>query len=110
MIDSQCVLWCVQDSESAALIRRTFQQRLNDPPVLSFGALPKQARAGRLQGSGLALYFSAVSEALPFNVHLMTLKAVPQGSVLLRLAHLYQVSHPSLCAHEHHNAVLPTHL
>jgi len=81
----------LQDPSSAALIRRTFQQRLNDPPILSFGALPKQARAGQLQDSGLALQFSAVSTALPLNVHLLTLKALPQDSVLLRLAHLYQV-------------------
>ena len=81
----------LQDPSSAALIRRTFQQRLNDPPVLSFGALPNQAGAGQLQGSGLALHFSAMANALPFNVHLLTLKALPQSSVLLRLAHLYQV-------------------
>ncbi|KAL0047195.1 hypothetical protein WJX82_009185 [Trebouxia sp. C0006] len=81
----------LQDPGSAALIRRTFQQRMNDPPILSFGALPKQARAGQLQESGLALHFSAVSAALPLNVHLLTLKTLPQDSVLLRLAHLYQV-------------------
>ncbi|DBB01101.1 hypothetical protein WJX77_006941 [Trebouxia sp. C0004] len=81
----------LQDPSSAALIRRTFQQRMNDPPILSFGALPRQARAGQLQESGLALYFSAVSSVLPLNVHLLTLKALPQDSVLLRLAHLYQV-------------------
>lgn len=81
----------LQDPSSAALIRRTFQQRMNDPPILSFGALPKQARAGQLQDSGLSLHFSAVSTALPLNVHLLTLKALPQDSVLLRLAHLYQV-------------------
>lgn len=80
----------LQDPSSAALIRRTFQQQMNDPPILSFG--PKQARAGQLQDSGLALQFSAVSTALPLNVHLLTLKALPQDSVLLRLAHLYQVS------------------
>ena len=88
----------VQDPSSAALIRRTFQQRVNDPPILSFGALPKQARAGQLQDSGLSLHFSAVSTALPLNVHLLTLKALPQDSVLLRLAHLYQVRPiPALC-------------
>ena len=82
----------VQDPKSAALIRRTFQQRLNDPPILSFGPLPGQGRAQPLQGRGLALHFSAVQDALPFNVHLLTLKALPESSVLLRLAHLYQVS------------------
>ena len=81
-----------QDSMSAALIRRTFQQRLNDPPILSFGPLPGQGKAQPLQGRGLALHFSAVKAALPFNVHLVTLKALPEDSVLLRLAHLYQVS------------------
>ncbi|KAL0029171.1 hypothetical protein WJX79_000097 [Trebouxia sp. C0005] len=93
----------LQDPSSAALIRRTFQQRMNDPPILSFGALPKQARPGQLQDSGLALRFSAVSTALPLNVHLLTLKALPQDSVLLRLAHLYQVDeHPDLAKSAQH--------
>lgn len=91
-VKSHCLQTLLQDPSSAALIRRTFQQRMNDPPILSFGALPKQARPGQLQDSGLALRFSAVSTALPLNVHLLTLKALPQDSVLLRLAHLYQVS------------------
>lgn len=82
----------LQDPKSAALVRRTFQQRLNDPPILSFGPLPKQAAGGLLHESGLALQFSALRAALPFNVHLLTLKALPNNSVLLRLAHLYQVS------------------
>ena len=86
------MLWFVQDAESAALVRRTFQQRLNDPPILSFGLLPKQAEGGRLHDSGMALHFSALKAALPFNVHLLTLKALPKNAVLLRLAHLYQVS------------------
>ncbi|KAL3141201.1 hypothetical protein ABBQ38_003541 [Trebouxia sp. C0009 RCD-2024] len=81
----------LQDPKSAALVRRTFQQRLNDPPILSFGPLPKQAAGGLLHESGLALQFSALRAALPFNVHLLTLKALPNNSVLLRLAHLYQV-------------------
>ena len=39
-----------------------------------------------------------MSTALPLNVHLLTLKALPQDSVLLRLAHLYQVRPiPALC-------------
>ena len=82
----------MQDPGSAALIRRTFQQRLNDPPVLSFGPLPKQAGGGQLHETGLALRFSALRDALPFNVHLLTLKALPKDCVLLRLAHLYQVT------------------
>ena len=82
----------MQDPNSAALVRRTFQQRLNDPLILSFGALPAEARAGQLQESGLALQYSAVKAALPFNLHLLTLKALPEGKALLRLAHLYQVT------------------
>ena len=85
------MLLTFQDQDSAAQIRRTFQQRLNDPPVLSFGPLPKQAGGGHLHERGLALHFSALRAALPFNLHLLTLKALPKGSVLLRLAHLYQV-------------------
>lgn len=81
----------VQDADSAALTRRTFQQRLNDPPVLSFGPLPKQAAGGPLHESGLALHFSALRSVLPINLHLLTLKALPKDRVLLRLAHLYQV-------------------
>lgn len=82
----------VQDADSAALTKRTFQQRLNDPPVLSFGALPRQAGGGPLHERGLALHFSAVKSALPFNLHLLTLKALPKDRILLRLAHLYQVT------------------
>lgn len=85
----------MQDADSAALTRRTFQQRLNDPPVLSFGPLPKQAGGGPLHASGLALHFSALRTALPFNLHLLTLKALPRDRVLLRLAHLYQVTRRS---------------
>ena len=76
-------------------MRRTFQQRLNDPVILSFAALPNQAsrQAGEEEaGQGLVLQYSAVKAALPLNVHLLTLKALPEGSLLLRLAHLYQVS------------------
>lgn len=86
------MLLAMQDPGSAALIRRTFQQRLNDPPVLSFGPLPKQAAGGHLHETGLALRFSALRNALPLNVHLLTLKALPKDRVLLRLAHLYQVT------------------
>lgn len=100
----------VQDADSAALTRRTFQQRLNDPPVLSFGPLPKQAAGGPLHKSGLALHFSALRTALPFNLHLLTLKALPKDRVLLRLAHLYQVTECSaLRTAECHVHVKATH-
>lgn len=89
------MLFAFQDPDSAALIRRTFQQRLNDPPILSFGPLPKQAGGGHLHKSGLELHFSALRAALPLNLHLLTLKALPKDSVLLRLAHLYQVTQDS---------------
>lgn len=89
------LLLVFQDPDSAALVRRTLQQRLTDPPILSFGPLPKQAGEGHLHESGLALRFSALKTALPFNLHLLTLKALPKDSVLLRLAHLYQVTQDS---------------
>lgn len=99
----------MQDLETAAQVRRTFQQRLNDPVILSFAPLPDQdtrhtaalphpAAADQVAGglpeqaeAGLVLQWSAVKAALPLNVQLITLKAMPEGSVLLRLAHLYQV-------------------
>lgn len=111
----------MQDPASAAQARRTFQQRLNDPVILSFGplpnqdllqtaSLPKQTSAQHQPhglpdeaaelglpdeaqaGQGLVLRYSAVKAALPLNVQLITLKAMPEGAVLLRLAHLYQAS------------------
>lgn len=107
----------MQFSENAAQPqRRTLQQHLNDPVILSFAPLPNQElRPTSLMpehsspeqhttvhtvgvelpdqtrvGQGLRLQYSAVKAALPPNVQLITLKAMPEGSVLLRLAHLYQ--------------------
>ena len=76
----------LQDDATAAQVRRTFQQRLNDPLLVAFGPAPS-ALGNALQ----RLRHSSVAQALPLNVHLLTLKALEDGSTLLRLAHLYQV-------------------
>lgn len=83
----------VQGPATSASYRRTLQQRVNDPLVLSFGkASSAGAAAGASQGLGGApVSFLADKDGLPKSVHLLTLKENGDGRVLLRLAHLYQV-------------------
>ena len=80
----------MQDTQSGAAYRRMLQQRVNDPPILSFGSLPPPKDAA----SPIRLAFSALAEpkGLPPNVQLLTLKDLGDGEVLLRLAHIFQVS------------------
>jgi hypothetical protein len=73
---------------------RHLQQLVAAPLVLAFGELPV---ASAPQGGGLASAdaarqqpFSILTQALPPNVHLLTLQALGGGRVLLRLAHLYE--------------------
>ena len=76
----------LQDDATAAQVRRTLQQRLNDPLLVAFGPAPSAAGNVLQQ-----LRHSSMAQALPLNVHLLTMKALEDGSTLLRLAHLYQV-------------------
>ncbi|KAK9903926.1 hypothetical protein WJX75_000663 [Coccomyxa subellipsoidea] len=91
----------VQGSDTAASYRRTLQQRVNDPLVLTFGkaAAPTAGAAvGTTQGllaAGAPVSFLADEAGLPKSVHLLTLKDNGDGRVLLRLAHLYQVDEDS---------------
>ena len=79
----------MQGPDSAAEARRTLQQRVNDPLVAAFAAAPGgQAGLAALRAPRSAL---ADPAGLPKNVHLLTLAAMPENRVLLRLAHLYQV-------------------
>jgi len=78
---------------------RHLQQLLAAPLVLAFGEVPVPTTPG---AEGLASadvdgaqqrtvrQFSILTEALPPNVHLLTLQALGGGRVLLRLAHLYE--------------------
>jgi len=117
---SQTCSSVLQDAQKGATARRELQQRANDPPILAFGRLPDMRAAppaaaaaqsaGRAAG-GRALRdagarrpggdppvpidmpghtFMADRGGLPRNVALTTLKAERNGTVLLRLAHLFQ--------------------
>lgn len=83
----------MQGPSTAASYRRTLQQLVNDPLVLTFG---KASGAGAaLQSSGKHTTFLADDAGLPKSVHLLTLKDNGDGRVLLRLAHVFQVRvHP----------------
>ena len=81
-----------QGSKSAAEYRRTLQQQVNDPVVLLFGRASTSSDQALQQGQAS---FLQRSEGLPGNVHLLTLKDNGDGQILLRLAHLYQVSLPA---------------
>jgi hypothetical protein len=85
--------------------RRTQQQLLNDPVLLTFGPIPQQPEltspvreAGSLSTRGggggipgLRRSFSlSEGSILPINVHLLTLKDTGEKTYLVRLAHLYQ--------------------
>ena len=77
--------------EQAHATRRQLVETLNFPPTLAFtraSAIPKPK-------------FSAIADALPPNVKLMTISSNyadwNQGQAILRLSHLYQVDeHPEL--------------
>ena len=91
----------MQEEDEAPQARRTLQQFVNDPVILSFALAPqpdaetgpRQQPATSSQGRSLLRGGSGngLGEGLPPNVHLLTLMALEHGDVLLRLAHLYQV-------------------
>ena len=81
----------VQGSESAAAYRRTLQQRVNDPLVPLFGRAAERPDRAALGSSGQRSFLQD-PKGLPPNVHLLTLKDNGDGKVLVRLAHLYQVT------------------
>jgi alpha-mannosidase len=68
--------------------RRTFGQEIYSPLLLAFSEMD-----GGNWGSSHVSNFTAMdpSYSLPDNVALVTLQALEDGSVLLRLAHLYEV-------------------
>ncbi|XP_078160110.1 putative alpha-mannosidase At5g13980 [Carex rostrata] len=68
--------------------RRTFGQEIYSPLLLAFSEMD-----GGNWGSSHVSNFTAMdpSYSLPDNVALVTLEALEDGSVLLRLAHLYEV-------------------
>lgn len=86
-------LAALQGDAEAPALRRTLQQRLNDPPLLAWGEASAPGGASPIATS----WSSIVNASLPLNVHLLTLKAQDDGTLLLRLAHLYQVTALLLC-------------
>lgn len=96
------VILGMQEEDKAPEQRRTLQQFKNDPVILSFALAPEQDAelapsqqpAVRQRGKSLlgGVGGNRLVEGLPKNVHLLTLMALKDGDVLLRLAHLYQVS------------------
>eukprot|EP01025_Chloroclados_australasicus_P041471 TRINITY_DN4390_c0_g6_i1.p1 TRINITY_DN4390_c0_g6~~TRINITY_DN4390_c0_g6_i1.p1 ORF type:complete len:1134 (-),score=134.28 TRINITY_DN4390_c0_g6_i1:1148-4105(-) len=75
-------------------LRTNVQQRVNDPPVLLFGALPDEAQENGIRASWS---FFEQGGGLPPNLHLLTLMEWEPSTLLVRLAHLYEVgSVPSL--------------
>ena len=81
----------LQGASTAASYRRTLQQLVNDPLVLTFGRASGAGALQALHSSGAHTTFLADEAGLPKSVHLLTLKDNGDGRVLLRLAHVYQV-------------------
>jgi len=79
-------------SDGAAQARRTAQQLANDPPLLIFLDVPPAWGGGvpSLLLAGASPF--ADDLALPSSVQLVTLMETETGSVLLRLAHLYELA------------------
>ncbi|BDA45668.1 Lysosomal alpha-mannosidase [Coccomyxa sp. Obi] len=85
----------LQGPSTAASYRRTLQQLVNDPLILTFGKASGAGAAQTLPSSGMHTTFLADEAGLPKSVHLLTLKDNGDGRVLLRLAHVYQVDEDS---------------
>eukprot|EP00884_Botryococcus_braunii_P017840 jgi/Botrbrau1/473/Bobra.110_2s0111.2 len=82
----------LQESESAAKERRQLQQMANDPVLVAYG--PYVPVGGSITATtaskGHTFFASNGSTGLPHNVHLLTMKPMDDGRLLLRLAHLFQ--------------------
>ena len=72
-----------------AQAHREVQLRVNNPLVLAFHNVTWPAR----QQAPVRLPRLVNDEGLPRNVHLLTAALLPRDRILLRLAHLYAVSH-----------------
>lgn len=81
----------MQGPSTAASYRRSLQQLVNDPLILTFGKAANAGAAQTWQSRGAHTSFLADEAGLPKSVHLLTLKDNGDGRVLLRLAHQFQV-------------------
>lgn len=75
---------------SAVPTFRALQQSVNSPLLLAFASAPHGADGWK--ESGLATSFHGIGAALPPNVHLLTLQALGKSTVLVRIAHLFEVA------------------
>jgi len=69
---------------NASAIWRPLADRLFAKPVLAFSAHSTQ--------HGVSKQFSALAEQLPNNVQLMTLQAMKEGEILMRLSHQFGIN------------------
>ena len=100
-IERRVCCLALQAEEKAPQVRRTLQQYVNDPVILSFTLAPEddspahssQQPPASLAGRSLLGSWGGSTDGgvLPPNLHLLTLMGVEGGDILLRLAHLYQV-------------------
>ena len=85
---------CMQDAGDAQP-HREMQQHVNNPLVPAFHAGPKRHAVPAVperHAVPTAQPRLLLAQALPQNVHLLTLSLLPEDRILLRLAHLYTVS------------------
>jgi lysosomal alpha-mannosidase len=70
---------------NSSFLQRTYTILHNNPPIISFS----KTENGALWLSEHNVNFSTIKNELPLNVHLLTLKTLDDGQVLLRLNHIY---------------------
>jgi len=77
-------------TENSSRLQRPHSLRLNNPATLLFGVGWQGNSADWF--ASFATTFSPLINALPLNVHLLTLRALPTNNeVLLRLNHIFAV-------------------